>query len=844
MSKKGKSKKTKKKIEKKPSVSQENNIGQFFIKHKNILPLTILLILLIILFHEMMFSSKTLLPPDSLTSKSNQPFINDALDRGIYPKWNPFIFSGLPLFASLTGAKFVDIIGDIINSFVWIVQRVFPLPDFTIMLLNFFLFGIFIYILLMKKTNVRLIALFAAIAIVFQPPIIAFAAFGHSTKLTTALLIPIIFLLVEELLEKRNLLNFALLALAVGLQMLRAHTQISYYTFMFIGLFVVYWIIESFVRKRNKIDVAKSVGFLTGALAIGVAMSSWIYFSVQEYAQYSIRGGGTGLDYNYATSWSFSPLEVLTFFVPSFLGFGGPTYWGNMPFTDYPLYMGIIPLFFAGLAFVIRRERTVWFLGLVIILSLFISFGKEFSILYDMLFKYLPYFNKFRVPTMILILVQFSVVVLSSLALYSLWQLGEKDIAESMIKRIKKYIYAFGAVVGLIFLYLLVAKDAMFSRMMESANYQGNISRYGSEQTQTFQEQSYSMAMNDSVLMLILLALTVILLLVFLKQKIKANHFLSAVITLTVINLWIVDFKIINPNPKANEEAFFRADETVNFLKADTTLYRILPVLDNRPDNWYTYHFIQNAFGYHPAKLKIYQETLEAAGFPTDTRNFLLKYYKPVIQDGRQGMAVRTANEMDQQQWRFHENLLRMLNVKYIITPHTFPDSSYKMVRNTRDKNVFEHIAVLPRAFFVDQIKKVSGKEVIFSSLRSSDFDPARTALIYNEIPNQIGSSEGNKVVVTGWDIHKLELQVTANQSSFLVVSEPYYPAGWQAKLNDIPLEIYQTNHILRGVFVPQGEHTVLFEFKPKRFWLGFFITAFLLVGCIVMVIFAYNRQK
>ncbi len=750
MTKKKKSKKVKK-----PGGPSKATVELFrtsyFDKNPNLLPMILLFVLLLIFFNQMIFSGKTMLSPDKLTSISYMPFVEKAYDDGVYPQWNPYVFSGMPVFASLTKARYVDIVNSIIYGVFFLVELIFPLPSFSIIFVNYFLFGLSTYILLKKKTGVRAIALFAALAIVFQPAIVAFYAFGHITKLLSVLCIPIVFLAMEELLDQRKLKYFAILALALGLQVLRLHTQISYYIFMMIGLYVIYWIIESIRQKRPVPDILKSLGLITGALAIGVMMSAWMYLSVHEYAQYSIRGGGTGLDYNYASSWSFSPLEVLTFFVPSFLGFGGQTYWGNMPFTSYPMYMGIIPLFFAGLAIVIRRDRTVLFLALMGFLALVISFGKEFSLVYKLLFNYLPYFNKFRIPTMILILVQFSVVVLASLALHSLWQLKDKKIAADFMKKIKMYLISFSGISGLIFLYLLVAKSSIFSKMASS----------GKVVQQQLQEMSYQMAVKDSVIMIIFIAIIVVLLLSYLNRKIKANSFIYLTIVFTVINLWIVDFKLIaDTRPEANKESYFRPDDVVKFLKNDTSLYRIFPVMDNRPDTWYMYHFIQSAYGYHPAKLKNYQDFLDETNLFPDTRSFLLKYLKPVMQDGRQMMAMRTPEEIDQTLWRFQENFLRMLNVKYIVTLYAFADTNYQQVLD-KPKYVFKHLNPLPRAFFVNEVKQVKTKEEIFGLLKGPGFDPASLALVYEQPEMEILSGENNIVEIADWSIHKIELQVS-----------------------------------------------------------------------------------
>ena len=217
MAKKNKSKKPQQKN--RTTSTQSNVVIEYLNKHPNFLPLTILGVLLLIFFHEAVFGGKTLVSSDKLNSISVSSFIKDALGRGIFPLWCPYLFGGMPSFASLMSAPFVDII----NTLFWFIRKVVPTPDIYRIILNYFLFGLFTYILLMRKTGVRFVALFAALAMVFQPSVIGFAAFGHNSKLGVAVLIPIIFLLLEEFVEKRQLRYFGFLGLAMGIQLLRGY---------------------------------------------------------------------------------------------------------------------------------------------------------------------------------------------------------------------------------------------------------------------------------------------------------------------------------------------------------------------------------------------------------------------------------------------------------------------------------------------------------------------------------------------------------------------------------------------------------------------------------------------
>ena len=804
---------------------------EYFEKHPNILPLVLLFVLLLIFYNQVIFAGKTLLPPDTLASKSVQPFIKDAFRHHIYPLWNPYIFSGMPSFASLSSAPFVDLLGDVINAVIWAFKLIFPLPDFTRILLNLFLFGIFMYILMKKHTGLAFVALFSSVIMLFQPQVVAYPAFGHNTKLLTASLIPLIYLVTEELLESRKILYLGLLGLTIGLQLLRAHVQIAYYTFLMVGLFYLYWAVEKIIQKKDWKGVVTSGVLLAVAVGLGMAVSAWLNLSVFEYSHYSIRGGtGGGLSYSYATSWSFSPLEILTFFIPSFVGFGGQTYWGHMPFTDFPLYMGLIPLILVGFAFLLKRNRTTWFLGILGVLALFASFGKELPILYEPMFKLLPFFNKFRAPNTILILLQFSVAVLAGVGLVALLKLNLEKLDKSTLKKLQNYLYGFGGFLLLLFLYLLIAKSSLFSSMAAS----------GKINNPALQERAYKMAVNDGVKALVLFGFAFGLIWLYLKKSIQSGALMWGLFILLIIDLWAVDFKIIHPQPKASEENFFAATETVNFLKKDTSLYRIMPVLDDKPANWYMYHLIQNMYGYHAAKIKIYQEMLAESGLP---RSFFMKYVKPVMKNGRQGMAYRTPQEMDVKEWHFHKVLLDMLNVKYILSPYPVPDNAYPVVFKGTRKKVLENKDVLPRAFFADSVEVQHGENAIFKSIKQLDFDPHKEAILEEKPPFTIGPSTDNHVEVSKYTIHRIDLKASVAQPALLVLSEVYYPAGWKAFVDGNQTKIYKTNYILRSIFLKPGNHTIRFVFKPKSFRFGLIITIISLILLFGLIWVGWKRK-
>ncbi len=820
MAKKKKPKKTQQKNTIAPA--QSNVVLDYINEHPNFLPLTILGLLLVVFFHEVVFGGKTLVSSDRLNSLSVSAFINDSLSRGIFPLWCPYLFGGMPSFASLLGAPFVDVI----NSLFWFVKKVGAVPDIYRIMLNYFLFGLFTYILLMKKTEVRLVALFAALAIVFQPGVIGFAAFGHNSKLGVAVLIPVIFLLVEQLLEKRQMRYFGLLGLAVGIQLLRAHTQMSYYTFMLIGLYLLYWGIVSTVKKQAAAQTLKSISLVVFALVLGVAVSSWLYLPVQEYSQYSIRGGTKGLDYAYATNWSFSPQEIMTFFVPSFMGFGGQTYWGPMLHTECPHYLGIVVIFFAGIGFLLKRDRLMIFLALLGMSSLLVAFGKNLPILYGPLFELLPFFNKFRVPHMILILLEFSMVVLAALGLMAL-----RDIKETALKeKVRKYIYIFGGVCGLITIFVLLGKST----------YMGWVSGSTKNLAPLAAQTAYQDTLTDAFKMFFIVAASGVLVVFYLNERMKVNAFGAAIIALLVIDLWWVDFKLVNPQPKVNTDNYFVETDAVKFLKEDPEPFRVFPVVDDKPANWYMYHKIQNIKGYHAAKIKSYQTFLENTGLEARNRfglpPFLSKYLEVVMEEGKPALQQVPANLVPSERFQMDNAIIDMLNVKYLISYYPIPDERFKPVVKSQPV-LFENMKVLPRAYYVNSVRVIEEEMEFYELLKSGNFNPAEEAVLEESPEFEVGPFEQNRVDVTSYDIHEIKLKAEVAEPALMVLSEIYYPAGWKAFVNGEETKIYKTNAILRSIFLEPGSHDIEFVFESNALKTGLWISftsLFVLLGILV----------
>ena len=806
----------KKKKKKRPQATVKPVKESTLKKYPVLTTLLVGFILLTIFYFPIIFQGKTFVSPDKMTSQAFKPFVKEAFSNDTFPLWCPYIFSGMPSYASLLSAPRVNIIDAPIKAVLKIFKPIIYDTNFIFLFMNYLLFAVLMYLLMRNQKVSPIAALFAGISVIFMPQFIAFTAFNHNTKFLSLVLIPLIFLLTIRLFERKNMLYFCLTALAIGFQLIRAHVQVCYYTYLLLGIFLVFKVIGDYRSSKKVKDIFVPAALLFGVVLTGALLSAVIYIPVFEYQQFSIRGSteGSGLAYGYATGWSFHPLEMITFLVPSFMGFGGDPYWGKMNFTDYPLYFSILILLLAGIAFFLKRDKSTWFFGIAALFSLLVSFGKHLPLLYWPMFKFLPFFNKFRIPSMIHILLDISLIVLAGFGLDALMKYQKNKKAEkggdSTVKDISLYLYIFLGVIGVIVLFILFAKPLMMDMMAGSPN----------DLTIAEREQAYNMAFWDSLKAIVLAGLGCLLILQLLKNKMSGNTFAVSFILLVIVDLWFVDYKIVHPQPVVSEQAHFRETQFVKFVKQDKSLYRIF-ARDDKGANWYMYHFIQNINGYSAAKLKIYQEFLEEGGISSNT-------------------------------------MRNMLNVKYLLTlGQPIPDPNYSIAYNYKQKIFYRdqwvdidayvnyNANVLPRAFFADSTVVLTGRRNIFDRMKSDTFDPQKEAILEEYPPFSVFPADSNVAQVTSYDIHNISIKAKVEKPSVMVLSEIYYPAGWKAYVDGVETKIYKTNYILRSIFLEPGEHDIEFVFNPPSFRLGVWIsTGTLAVLLLLLGLTLYGQYK
>jgi hypothetical protein len=827
-----------------PAASPKDN---WFATHPNLGALILFALLLAIFFFDV-------LSPDAQgPSAVTVPLQQAMRSEGRIPLWSPHVFCGMPSFGSLLYAPFVYLPGAIFETFA----RVIPLRAMIFHVVHYLLAGMGVFLLLRQRRVSFGPALFGGIAFMFMPYLITMEVFGHGSQMMTTAYLPLAFWAVDRLFEKRDVLSLGLAGLIIGLQMQRGHVQISYYILMLLGAFLIYSIIVRYREQRLK-EIAPLTLHFTGALVLAAALAAMLYLPVREYTPFSIRGAqsilqqapgaqtdGVGIDY--ATEWSFSPGEMMTFVLPSFYGFGGQTYWGTMPFTDYPNYMGIAILALAIYAMVLRRPLT-GFLGIVSLLALLISFGKHFSSFYQLFYDFLPYFNKFRVPVMILVVVQFSVAVMSALGLEALLDKLRNTKREEEARRqsiAKTLLIGAGALLAFVLL-ISIAHDSAAAFM------QGVYpDRYEPETQQQLDRLRFGMLFKDLWMMALVLGGSLLLVALALRKKIGGTALVGGLLLLSLADLWVVDFKLNKPQSERGREAYMAADATALFLQADSAnrqagAYRIFPIEFFGENRWAA-QGIESIGGYHPGKPRGYQDLLDASRITA----FSSKYLRRVMQDGRASLEQVPIEEIQATERQRDLWLLDMLNVKYVLSVYPINEpnfvfraqTAYDYQGRSLPLQVYENKTCLPRPYLVGAFEHIAEPRAALERLLSGEFDPHQSVILDAEPEIAPRPDTTARVSLERYDLHHLEARTQSSSPQILVLSDNYYPANWTALLDGSPVRMHRANFCFRAVVVPAGLHRVEFRMHSAAFSAGFWTTVFGIVAVAGLIFIGWRRN-
>lgn len=754
--------------------------------------------------------------------------------------WNNSAFGGMPTYQlgaqyAYYGLKYVDR-----------ALRFLPRPaDYL------FLYFIGLYFLLISLKVPRLWAVFGALSFGFSTYLIIILGVGHNAKAHAVAYFPWVVGAVLWTLNGRYKSGFVLSALAIGLELMANHYQMTYYLLIAIFLLWIIMGVKSFKQTQlTGFFKATAILMASGLLALGLNATNIL--ATREYAQESTRGPAVvsvdpagnpitkveGLDYDYITEYSYAPLESFNLWIPRFMGGGSqeglpadsevestlrsmgasraeaqeiaqqiPMYWGDQPIVAAPAYIGGVVFALAILAlFMLSGPLRTWILS-VSVLALLLSWGRNFPWLTNLFIDYVPLYDKFRAVSSIQVLIEFLLPVLSVLGGLAFIRQADDNGAEVQ----KKFIYGSLTTVGILILLL----GASYGLIEFSGPYDGYfMDQLGLDFVRAIRQDRMALMRADTLRALLLALFVFGLLWAYLKQKLSKNVVVLTLIALTVIDLVSVDWRYVNSDDfvqKRRVERPFQASAADLSIKKDTSYFRVFD-LTSAPFNSARANFFHRQLGgYHAAKPRRMQ----------DLYDFYL------------------VDSPDQ--------ILDMFNVKYIIDRD--PKTSEPTIQFNEDG--------FGPVWFVDTVTVTNSPDKELLALGKTNL--RHTALVNEsqfksvpkwpepEVKNQdsLGLAR-DQIELISHRPDRLVYRSNSARPRVAVFSEAYYPHGWQVTIDGQQGQMFRANYVLRALIVPEGEHEIVFEFIPEVVHTGELISLFsgiLLVLLVLVMLFREYRR-
>lgn len=766
--------------------------------------LGVLFLVPLFLFPETIIGDKQFFAHDTLQWRAAaQETIEYRKTHSDEPLWIHNMFSGMPAYV----VSYVTSVPHLDTLLLRLFQTLFPLFPYLILLSGAYVLGLALGLSPLAATWSAL-----GVSLTTYIPIIIGA--GHNSKFITYSWVPwSIATFIFCLRPRFRWIYLAGFALCMNFQLRSGHPQVTYYfTFLLLAIWLVYTV-QQFKEGELKTQWLPRNGLLLLASVLVIAANVQPLWSIAEYSPFSIRGGSalasgleSGLNQNYAMAWSQGWGELGTLLIPNLYGGGSAlgTYWGPKSVTSGPHYLGALIALLAFLALFVSTHRFKWAFFGAGLLGLLFSLGENFMLLNALMFDFFPGFNKFRTPEMWLILTALSWSTLAGLALQEFTNRTKKPSFE----QVKTPLIALIALVFLFVIspwaFLSYEKEGERIFIAEQVARQNNITpenpavqrtvnRYISEQLAPAREQA---AKSDALRFLIITCLGFALFALYWRENLSFPY-----LTLSLIALSTFDLISVGNRYTAKDALVAKSFDQEQVLRSrqkplDRWIaqrneqriapWRVFPLAENPFNNALPSFSYPSIGGYSGAKLSIYQDLIENALFTKTGMN---------------------------------DAVMDMLGVRYVIhQSQVHPD--YLPVFRDEQWNVYENDDALEKAFFVDSISVVGSARQAMEALQ--DFNPKKIAIVEYPMEQTVFESDSlAHVEITTYDPRAITLKTVRAQPGFLVLSEIYYPAGWQAFVDGQETPIFKTNYVLRGIQVSQGEHEIRFEFNPRSHVLG-----------------------
>lgn len=774
-------------------------------------------------------------------------------------RWTNSLFGGMPMYQIAPSY-------DSTKSLQW-VQKAYQLflPDYVCLT---FMLMLGFYILLRVFGIPVWLAGLGGIMWAFSSYFFILISAGHIWKFITLAYVPPTIAGIVLAYRGKLLWGGILTALFVALQITSNHVQMSYY-FFFVILFFVGAYFEKAWRTKTLPQFFKASAVLIVAALVGIAANVSNLYHTYAYSKETMRGKSelvqtgdaakqtsSGLDRDYITQWSYGIDETLTLLVPNFKGgasaalsqsetamskanpmysslYGSLTqYFGTQPMTSGPVYVGAFVLFLFVLGCFIVKGPLKWALIGATFFSIVLSWGKNFMPLTDFFIDYVPLYNKFRAVSSILVIAEFTIPLLAIFALKRL--LEEPEI----LKQEKKPLGISLLLTAGIALLLAVApgsigsgyvpaqeaqmlQNAVNQQMIPANELSGILANLG--------EMRAELVSSDALRSFIIIGIGCSLLWLYASGKLRSSLTIAGITILCLADMWGVNKRYLNDAqfvPHSIRTETFTKTNTDELILQDTSLdYRVLNFATSTFDDNNTSYWHKSVGGYHPAKLRRYQEMIEHHISPE-----MQAAYKAIATAGGEMDSV-DANKF---------RVLNMLNTKYFI----FPAGQQRQTVPILNPHAYGN------AWFVNKVQYVNNANEEIDALDS--IIPTETAVVDARFKDVLkGTTESYKdslssIRLTSYAPNRLTYETNNAQNGIAVFSEIYYPDGWHVTIDGQPAELARADYILRTMYVPAGQHTIEMRFDPTSLHvtegIAYGALALLVIGIIVAVLIAKRK--
>ncbi len=803
-------------------------------------------------------------------AKANNEY-EAANDRHVF--WNNSLFSGMPTYAVSTAKQ---------DNIFFKIYKVLIFGDaIPLNLIFWYLLGFYI-LLTAFKVNPWL-SILGALAFAFSSYYFIIITAGHFTKaIAIGFMAPILGGVYMAFDRKKPWAGMFLMTFFMALQILSNHVQITYYTGLTIlvfGIFEFAWAI----KEKYLLRFAKTAGILCVGVGLAVGINAAFIMTTQEYIPYSIRGQSeltsatgdrtSGLDKSYATGWSYGIDETFTLLIPNAKGgasqselsedaasygviekiFGKqaandiiktmPTYFGDQPGTSGPVYIGAFIVFMFVFGLLIVKGKIKWWLLTVTIMSILLSWGKNFEFLTNFFLDYFPGYNKFRTVSMILVIAETSMPLLAVLALVEIF----KEKVDT--KKLLNYFYIALGVTGLITMVFIISPSIAGltgegQGEIQMADYLSSYFPKGDEYNQAkaefkdsfvnaiYQDRA-SMVRNDALRSLLFIVLGAGVVYLVIRKKINPKIAIAGLAIVVLADMWPVNKRYLNDDnfvPKRKYEIPYEKSKADAAILTDKDPhYRVCNVAVSAFNDGSTSFYHKSVGGYSGAKIRRYQELNDSVmGREMQLAQYVVNYG---FQNGLADTAVQALFDAQAK-----TPVLNMLNAKYIIFHPEYPP-------------MVNHHA-LGNAWFVGEYNFAENADEEIEAMKT--LDPANQAVIGRAFQDKlkgftasVDSSASIKLIEYAPDYLIYEANTSSEQLALF--SEIYYPHGWVVTINGKPADHFRANYVLRAMIVPAGKSTIKFEFVPEVYKTGVMISYACSIAFFLMVFagafFEYKKK-